>query len=338
MRNLGLSLLYCVLFLGVGYVWPFVLAMLFAAAIEPMVRRIQRHGVPRGLAVLLALGVFVTLVTFFVTLVLSKFVKELGELYASLPEVYLSAVELVSRVTTALAEALRGLPLPLGEHLTFQVEPIYRAVQTLLVSILVGAGNLPALLLGFLVCLIATFFMSKDREILGKFASGLAPSDARKQIVAANKEVISTFVAIMRAQVMLATVTGVLSSLGLWVFKFGSPLVLGVVCGLLDLLPFFGPSLVYLSMIFWGIGTGNFALSIKAGMVFAVVAGVRQLLEPRVIGRAAGMHPLASLFSIYVGVKLLGPMGFILGPLAAVVLRALIRARVLPAFDGGRHK
>lgn len=345
MRNLGLSLLYCVLFLGasyvavkfiLGFIWPFVLALVFAAAIEPAVKRMQRKGVPRGLAVLASLGVFVTLLVFVVTFLLSKFLGELGQLYEALPGIYSALVVFAMRVTGALKEALEGLPFEVDQYLTFPVEPLYDAIKSVLMGLLRGAGSLPTSFLGFIVSLLATFFISKDREALGRFAGNLAPSEARKQIVAANREVISTFLAIIRAQMLLAGVTAVLSSLGLWVFGFGSPLVLGVVCGLLDLLPLFGPSLVYLSMIFWGIGSGDAGLALRAGIVFAIVAGVRQVLEPRVIGKAAGMHPLASLFSIYVGVMLLGPMGFVVGPLAAVVLRALIRAGVLPAFNGGR--
>ncbi len=347
MRNLGLSLVYCLAFLGVsyvtvkfvlGYIWPFVLAMFFAAAIEPMVRRIQKQGAPRGLAVLISLGAFVTLVCFAVTLILSKFIGELGALYASLPGLYVAAADLASSLAGLLREALRGLSIPVDDYLNLTVEPVYRAAEALLVSILRGASNLPAFLMGFLVAILSTFFVSKDREALSRFVMGLAPGDARKQIVAANREVVSTFVAILRAQLALSCVTGALSSFGLWIFGFGSPLVIGAVCGLLDLLPLFGPSLVYLSMIFWGVGTGDVILAIKAAVVFAVVAGVRQVLEPRVIGHAAGMHPLASVFSIYVGVKLLGPVGFIVGPLAAVVLRALIRAGLLPAFDGGHNE
>ncbi|MGE5542496.1 MAG: AI-2E family transporter, partial [Bacillota bacterium] len=309
MRSLGLSLLYCLSFLGVsyvlvrfvlGYIWPFVLAVFFAAAIEPMVRRIQARRVPRGLAVAVSLGIFVMLFSSVVMLLLSKFIEELGELYTSLPHLYVAAAGLASRAAESLKEAARGLSLPVDEYLDFQLEPVFRAAQTLLVNILRSAGNVPALLTGFLVALLSTFFMSKDREALGGFVAGLAPSDARKRIGAANREVISTFVAILRAQLLLASVTGILSSLGLWLFGFGSPLVLGVLCGLLDLLPLFGPSLVYLVMIFWGIGTGNAGLAIRASVIFAVVAGVRQMLEPRVVGRAAGMHPLASLFSIYV--------------------------------------
>jgi len=347
MRNLGLSMVYCLSFLGVsyilvrfvfGFVWPFVLAILFAAAIEPMVRRIQSRRVPRGAAVLVSLGVFVMLFLSVATLLVSKFVKELGDLYASLPNLYVTLADIVTSAAAALTEIGRDLSIPVEQHLNFQVEPVYRGAQGLLVSVLKGLSNLPSLLMGFIVALLATFFASKDREILAGFVAGLAPSDARKQIGAANREVVSTFVAIIRAQMMLALVTGGLSSLGLWVFKFGSPLVVGAVCGLLDFLPLLGPSLVYVTMMLWGIGTGNYALTIKAAVVFSVVAGVRQILEPRVMGRAAGMHPLASLFSIYVGIKLLGPVGFILGPLAAVVLRALIRAGVLPAFDGGKNQ
>ncbi|NPV71264.1 MAG: sporulation integral membrane protein YtvI [Firmicutes bacterium] len=345
MRSLGLSIIYSLAFIGIsyvlvrfvlGFVWPFVLAAVFAVMIEPAVSGMQRSRVPRGIAVLVSLFLLVTLLVFVITLVLSKFIHELAELYDSLPAMYALAADAAAKAAQSLRELGRGYSIPVDQYLTFQIEPIYRGLQTILVNVLMSATNLPSLLLGFLVSMLAAFFMSKDRDVLSRFATGLLPPEARGRLYAANKDIISTFLSILRAQLGLATVTGVLSCAGLWLFGFDSPLVLGAVCGLLDFLPLFGPSLVYLPMILWGIGTGNAGMAIKTAVVFAVVVGVRQMLEPRMIGKAAEMHPLASLFSIYVGVRLFGPLGFVLGPLAAVVLRALIRSGLMPAFNGGR--
>jgi predicted PurR-regulated permease PerM len=55
---------------------------------------------------------------------------------------------------------------------------------------------------------------------------------------------------------------------------------------------------------------------------------VRQVLEPKVVGDQIGLPPLATLFSLYVGLKLLGPSGLILGPVTVILLMACQRAGV----------
>ena len=94
---------------------------------------------------------------------------------------------------------------------------------------------------------------------------------------------------------------------------------------LADLLPFFGAGgvlAVWSAMLF---ATGSYATGTGMLVLAATVMIVRQIVEPRILGKGLGIHPLASLVSIYVGTRLLGVWGIIFGPIAAVTVREIVK-------------
>ena len=65
-------------------------------------------------------------------------------------------------------------------------------------------------------------------------------------------------------------------------------------------------------------------------IIYVVVLVTRQFLEPKVLGKQIGIHPLATLMSIYIGLQIFGIFGFIIGPVLMVIIKALQNANVLP--------
>ena len=67
-------------------------------------------------------------------------------------------------------------------------------------------------------------------------------------------------------------------------------------------------------------------------MLYIVILIVRQFLEPRIVGSNLGVHPLVMLMSIYIGLKVFGVMGLILGPVLVIIIKALQKAELIPQF------
>ena len=98
---------------------------------------------------------------------------------------------------------------------------------------------------------------------------------------------------------------------------------------LVDILPVLGISTV---LVPWGIFElirGNVALGTGLLVLCAIMLLIRQLIEPRIIGKSLGLHPLTTLFAAYVGLQLFGLFGMLLGPAVAMV----IKGWVLPPED-----
>lgn len=74
--------------------------------------------------------------------------------------------------------------------------------------------------------------------------------------------------------------------------------------------------------------TGNLPLAIGLTVLYSVILIVRQIMEPKVLASSVGLDPLAALFGMFVGLKLFGFLGLIIGPVSLVILDAFRRANV----------
>ena len=103
--------------------------------------------------------------------------------------------------------------------------------------------------------------------------------------------------------------------------------ILALVIALVDILPVLGTGTV---LIPWGLISligNNYPLGIGLLIGYAVIVVVRQIIEPRIIGKFIGISPLASLAAIYIGLRLMGILGLFVFPIGAIVIKQFLQAR-----------
>ena len=110
------------------------------------------------------------------------------------------------------------------------------------------------------------------------------------------------------------------------VFCFVATL-LSVLIAVIDSLPFFGSGFILWPGAIYFFTRGNTFLSVGYLALYGIIQITRQILQPKILGTQIGLHPLLTLFSMYFGFKCIGVFGLILGPIVAVVLKALFHAR-----------
>lgn len=127
---------------------------------------------------------------------------------------------------------------------------------------------------------------------------------------------------IFRAYGIMLCVNYAVLAVGFWIIDVSYPLILAAIIAVFDLLPYVGiPS----ALIPWGIWQWGIASDTKTAIGLIVLAVIlfimRELLEPRIVGKTIGLSALMSLFSIYLGMKLLGFFGVIIFPLLFLLIK-----------------
>src|SRR5690606_32219541 len=97
-----------------------------------------------------------------------------------------------------------------------------------------------------------------------------------------------------------------------------------------------GPGLVFLPWALYHLVVGDTMFGVWLVLTYGGLVVGRTILEPRVIGDRIGVHPLATLMSLYVGLQLFGVSGFIIGPIIAIILVSLARAGIV-GLDNGHN-
>ena len=130
-----------------------------------------------------------------------------------------------------------------------------------------------------------------------------------------------TFGRYMRANLIILIMTTVELTVGFLIIGVRYALLIAVVTALIDILPVFGSGAVLIPYAVISFVRGDFALGIKLVVLYAVVSFVRQISEPRIMGKSLGVHPLLSLMAVYIGYRFFGVIGMVFMPLLIVMIK-----------------
>lgn len=331
---LGLAWMYLL-----PYLLPFAIAVFLAVLIDPAVDRLEARGrMRRGFAVsLVLLGAGLAVGTV-LTVLVAAVRSELSALIAQLPQLVDAGREVAERAIAVVAAYSDTLPAGLRELIDQQLDAVYRGlarVAAQATGALAAIGALPSAVVTALVSVVATFFISRDKRIIARFLLDVLPPAWKAQVIAAKADVFGGVIGFVKAQLTLIALTALLTLIGLNLAGARYPMTFAILVGLFDVLPVLGPGVVLLP---WGVGAillGEVGFGAKVLGVYGVVAAVRQVMEPKLVADQLGLHPLATLIALYVGLQLFGAGGVIFGPLTVLIIKALARSRLLPVFRYG---
>lgn len=173
------------------------------------------------------------------------------------------------------------------------------------------------------ITVIATFFMIQDYEMIRE---KMLQTEAGRNVcgvIAKCKEALKTYI---KAQGLIMVLDGILCTLAFWVIRQPYYLILGPLVAIVDALPVLGAGLVLIPYVIILLFMKELG---KAGILFLAYLGcllIRQLTEPKMIGNKVGMRPLYTILSMYVGFRLFGIPGFLLGPVGILIGKELYNA------------
>ncbi len=182
------------------------------------------------------------------------------------------------------------------------------------------AASLPDFLLTTVFFLAATvLFTGYREEVLGFLRRQLPPRllQALRQLRSYLRDALWGW---CKAQGLLAAITFGLLLVGFFFLRIEGAFLLAVIIALLDALPLFGTGMALIPWALAELLLSNPGRAAGLALLFAVILAVRNGLEPHVVGKQIGLHPLVSLISFYLGWRLAGLTGMLLAPILVLIL------------------
>ena len=188
-----------------------------------------------------------------------------------------------------------------------------------------AATAFPSGVLSVLVFLLSCFYMAWDGDrLLQRLFGWFAPASGQRirQSLCATADALRAY---LRAYGLLFCLTLAMLLIGFWLIGIRYAFLIALLIALLDLLPALGAVVVLLPWSAVAFASGDLRTGVGLLILGCVVTVFRQIAEPKIVGKSLGLHPLAALVSMYVGLRLFGAAGLVLGPCAAIVLRTVVR-------------
>lgn len=249
--------------------------------------------------------------------------KEILSLIKFLPDsIYTSASDYISdlfgKMITNFDLSSLGIDMKsVTSGLTTGVSGIYGVVK-----------NIPSVLIGIVIGIVAWIFFTKDYNYIVHFIKLQLP-DNKKNILSEIKQIFSkTVLKMLRAYGLIMFITFCELFLGLsilnWIGIMDNSYVvmIALAIAVFDILPVAGSGGILIPWATISLILGNYSVAIGLIIVYAVITVIRQYIEPKIVGSSLGVHPIVTLAGLYFGLKLFGFMGMFIVPLAVMTLKA----------------
>lgn len=324
---------------------PFLLALLLAHLLEPAVKRLQKQfRLPRhlgsGLLTVLVIGGLAAALVFLGVWIVS----EVSGLTKNLPAWISRLPELTDSWQATISGWIQAAPVTMQEFLQSTFDKMIRdgiTIPTELYTWLASwvsslAGALPGVVLFWAAAVLSTYFISRDYPRLTDWISRTLPAHIREKTFRAKNHIGSSIGKWMKAQGIMMCLTFAELTVGLLVLRVPYAIFIAAVTAILDALPVVGIGLVLLPWALFSFISGSKWLGLGLLILYAVVNLVRSLLEPKLVGRQLGLHPIVTLAAMYIGFRTAGVLGMVLFPILSITLKQMYEWGWLSFFIPGR--
>lgn len=331
----------------INLLMPFFLALVFAAVSRPMARFLssevrwtkntegkrvpvkRRFPMNKTLAGIVSVLVLFLVIGGLFTLMVVRLSGKIGDLVAAIPGIYTDTVlpELVAASERLLAWAGRmdeNLLKAVEDAIPNVISSVGAAVTKFSVNAVAWissfATKLPSFLLNTIICLIATVFIAVDFDSIREFINCNLPDAPLQMVIDVRDTFLDIVWQFIRSYALIFVITAAEIAVGLLIIRVEGAVALGLLISLFDAFPIVGSGMILLPWAIFTLMSGETVRGIGLFVVYAVVVIVRQIIEPKIVGKHVGMKPIVTLVSMYAGTQLFGALGLFALPISVAIL------------------
>ena len=321
------------------YCWPFVVAMAFSAALEPFVslctKWFKKSAKGRSWATMVGMLLLFGIVAVIMLIVINRLWQELLALVRAVPDI-------VRWVNGSVVPGIRELYKQYQQNFPAEVMSILDNALASLGPTLAGWGtsltrwvssgawktamSLMDVVLSIVLTIMGTYYLTADKQRIMAFFERTFPLDVRQHSTLIKTNLIKALFGQIKSQlkVSLIIITFLVAAFVIYGMPYG--LLMGLGIGIADALPVVGAGLFLipagiLSFVLGDTTMGVFMLCVYVGTIV-----IRQVSEPRIVGKQLGLYPLATMIAMYAGYRMFGLLGLLGGPVMLNLVKVVLEA------------
>lgn len=301
---------------------PFVLGYFLYLIANPLNKQLKKR-LPPSLSAFLSLFIISLLLFFILWMLFSHLATEIVSFSAS-NSLYKDAIPFLSRQINAVSSSAEGVFGNLFDAFYKGISNILFKISLLLFDFV---KNIPALLIAAFTTVFTAFFLLKDTAVIYAGAKKFFGEKLCLKFSDMKNSFFSVIFTYFKAQLIIESIIFAVLFLGFSFLKVRYALLLAFFTAIVDAFPILGTGAVLVPGAIVYFLAGNPMTGWGMLVLYGVAVLTRQLCEPKIIGDKLGIHPLATIFSIYAGLKLFGFWGLILGPIVSILVKNIFLAK-----------
>lgn len=294
------------------------IALILASAVDPWVDWLQGKKIGRGISIILIYFISLFVIFIIITLIVPPIIQQTNDLLIKSPQY---AEQIFSGISV-LKEYSRdhGILENLKQNIGSVSNSLQGAVSGVFSKIFSFFGGI----FSFFLVLVITFYMVVEENAIKKLIWSIAPDRYQEYIMGLINRMQIKIGMWLRGQMILSFSIFALSYIGLLILGVDYALVLALIAGLTEFVPYLGPILGAIPAIFLAFGQEP----ILAGFVIILYSVIQwtenNILVPKIMEKAVGLNPIVSISVLMIGFQLAGIVGAILSIPVATAIQELI--------------
>lgn len=314
------------------FVSPFVAGFFLSVVISPLVGFVQRRlKIARGISTIFLIIGVILLVAVIAVSVFNQILIEAQQLSLTLPQTLENLRNMLFEVEDLFDRYIYALPVEFVPDFNGMINGLIAFLAAAVGDFAASASvnvimSLPVIVMNVLLCFISAFFFAKDKKIIAGAVMSNLPEGIKPWLGNMRKGLFSSVWGYVRAQLIIMVVVGTIGVLGLAMLRYPYAVLMGLLLALFDILPVVGRSVIFWPWAIVNFVAGNHFFAVGIIVVNIVCFIARQIIEPKVLGKSIGLHPLLVLIGIYLGFRVFGLIGLFIGPFLFVIAKLCIES------------
>ncbi|WP_085991823.1 AI-2E family transporter [Oceanobacillus senegalensis] len=322
---------YAVVF---AFLWklltPFLIACLIAYLLYPVIEKLHQYNIPRGLAILFIYLLFFGGVGYLVYRVYPALVQQLRDLTDNFPVF----VQTYQSIIYSLYEYTSFMPETVHDKMDEFFIGLESSLNQILFKLLSGFTRIFDMIITITVIPVLVFYFLKDFDKIKTSINRFIPKKYREKTSKMIHAIDDSLGDYIRGQLIVCVFVGLTALILFKFLKLEYALLLAIIMGITNIIPYFGPIIGAIPAIVISFTTTNsikMVIFVSIGIfVIQVIEG--NLLSPYIVGKSVAIHPVAIIFVLLLGGQLFGVIGMILAvPVLSIIKVVMNHILAFPA-------
>lgn len=312
------TLVFILFFKTLSYTLPFVLAILFAFILQkPTNFLMKRLKLKNSIASLITTIIFFTVIIILFSFGISSLINEIIQLTKSAQLYFANSSDKINNLVDTLQKYYNNLDPSLIQSIKSNFSSTVSKIGNITVSIsgkvvsiaISFISTIPYVIMVILFTLLATYFFTKDISSAKNKFKSLIPeksTDRLSFIISESKKMMGNYVV---SYLIIISFTFVETLIGFFIFKVKYAVILSILSAFFDILPILGIGSVYIPIAIIYFLYKNYFTAFGVLILYAIVSIIRQIIEPKIVSSSLGLHPVAVLAALFIGLKANGISG-----------------------------
>ncbi|MEN1966997.1 sporulation integral membrane protein YtvI [Lentibacillus sp. N15] len=315
---------------------PLIFALVTALMLNPAVRFFQqRTKTSRRTSVIIVFLLFMILIGIAGTFIVTKATTQLVNFVENVPEYFNELNAVYVDWEQNFRDYSQNLPPEFVQEVSSSVEDYLSSLSTTakneitIDNITQIFAKIPQYLISFLVYLIALFLFMIELPAVKASTYKLMRDETAEKVSFMNRRLADVILGFFKAQFLVSVIIFIASLIGLFIIAPDVAIIMSLIIWIIDFIPIIGSIVILGPWALFMFITGDTATGIKLAILAIILLGIRRTVEPKVMGKHIGLSPLATLIAMFLGIKLLGLFGFIIGPLILIMFKSASEAGII---------